>query len=190
MSQQVLYAIIKNRALLEQLIHDLQKAGISPGAISFLSPTSEFPELKEKRNWRIEERVKKAQSAETHTKASEGATAGVVTGSFIGGVLGLLAGFGAFIIPGLGPFLAAGPLLGTLSGIGVGGTLGGIFGGLIGNTLPEHDIEYYEKKLKEGGILITLNVPTEKIAKIVRDLLLRYAYEDSISSVEVTKKGY
>ncbi|MBS1961811.1 MAG: DUF3341 domain-containing protein [Bdellovibrionales bacterium] len=92
------------------------------------------------------------------TKASEGIAAGAAGGAVIGGSLGWLAGLGALGIPGIGPFLAAGPLLSALAGVGVGGTIGGIAGALVGLGLPEYEARRYEGFVKEGRILLTVHV--------------------------------
>lgn len=92
------------------------------------------------------------------TKASEGLAAGATGGAVIGGSLGWLAGLGALGIPGVGPFLAAGPLLSALAGVGVGGALGGIAGALGGLGLPEYEARRYEGFVKEGRVLLTVHV--------------------------------
>ena len=94
---------------------------------------------------------------ETHTKAPEGAVAGAGTGSVIGGALGWLAGIGMLAIPGVGPFIAAGPILAALSGAAIGATVGGITGSLIGMGIPEFEAKRYEGKLQEGNILIAVH---------------------------------
>jgi len=93
---------------------------------------------------------------EMNTKAPEGATAGAGAGGVIGGTVGLLAGIGLLAIPGLGPFIAAGPIMASLSGIAVGATVGGIAGALIGMGIPEIEAKRYEGKVKDGNILISV----------------------------------
>jgi hypothetical protein len=177
MSDYIVYAVVQNRSDLEQIVHELQRLGISSSDISFLSHAQEFPELKnkldQKRNWRTE----------IHTKAPEGATAGAATGGIIGGLLGLMAGFGVLIIPGLAPLVAAGPLLAALSGIGAGGTVGSVLGALIGTNLPEHDAAFFEKRLKEGAILLTLHIHSDENEKQVRKVLSKYCGNE-FSSIE------
>ena len=85
------------------------------------------------------------------TKAPEGTATGVTAGGVIGGALGVLAGIGAIAIPGLGPFIAAGPIMAGLAGLGVGGAVGGIIGALIGMGIPEYEAKRYEGRLKNGG---------------------------------------
>lgn len=129
--------------------------------------------------------------AEKHTKAPEGATTGATTGGIIGGTLGLLAGIGALAIPGLGPFIAAGPLMATLAGIGSGGTLGGIIGALIGSGIPEYEAKRYENRLKEGGVLFSVRANNDSTAKRVKEVLQNNGAEDvSISSEASMSKNY
>src|SRR5215831_6435305 len=94
---------------------------------------------------------------EKGTKAPEGAAAGAGTGVVVGGTLGLLAGIGALAIPGVGPFIAAGPIMGALAGIGAGGALGGIVGAFVGMGMPEIEAKRYEEKLKKGNYLIAVH---------------------------------
>lgn len=122
---------------------------------------------------------------EKNTKAPEGATTGATTGGIIGGVLGLLAGIGALAIPGVGPFVAAGPLLATLSGIGAGGTIGGIIGALVGAGIPEYEAKRYEKSLKQGSILLSVRCADKDVSK-VKEILERCGAHDVSSSSEVT----
>src|SRR3982751_5410886 len=91
------------------------------------------------------------------TKAPEGATTGAATGGTIGGVLGLLAGIGALAIPGVGPFIAAGPIMAALSGVAIGATTGGVVGALVGLGIPEIEAKRYEDKLKSGNYLIAVH---------------------------------
>src|SRR3954464_15555167 len=88
---------------------------------------------------------------EKHTKAPEGTAAGATTGGVLGGTLGLLAGIGALAIPGVGPFIAAGPIMATLAGVGAGGAVGGLIGALSGMGVPEYEAKRYEGRVKTGG---------------------------------------
>src|SRR5450631_2324318 len=97
---------------------------------------------------------------EKHTKAPEGTTTGVATGGAVGGTLGLLAGIGALAIPGVGPFIAAGPIMGALAGLGVGGAVGGLIGALVGMGIPEYEAKRYEGHLKTGGVLLSVHCDT------------------------------
>ena len=94
---------------------------------------------------------------EKHTKIPEGTSAGAGTGAVIGGALGWLTGIGALAIPGVGPFIAAGPIVSLLAGVGAGGVLGGIAGALVGMGIPEYEAKRYEGRLKEGGILLSVH---------------------------------
>ena len=94
---------------------------------------------------------------EKGTKAPEGAAAGAGTGAIVGGALGWLAGIGALAIPGLGPFIGAGPIMTALAGVGVGGTVGGLTGALIGLGIPEYEAKRYEGRMKRGGILLSVH---------------------------------
>ncbi|MGC4095247.1 MAG: DUF3341 domain-containing protein [Polyangiaceae bacterium] len=95
---------------------------------------------------------------EHNTKAPEGAVVGAASGGLVGGALGLLAGVGALAIPGLGPFIAAGPLMAALSGASVGAAVGGVTGALIGLGIPEFEAKRYEGKIRGGNVLIAVSV--------------------------------
>src|SRR5450631_2221627 len=97
---------------------------------------------------------------EKNTKAPEGTATGVTTGGVIGGTLGLLAGIGALAIPGLGPFIAAGPIMAALAGLGVGGAVGGLVGALVGMGIPEYEAKRYEGRVKNGGVLLSVHCDT------------------------------
>lgn len=102
----------------------------------------------------------RAFAHEKNTKAPEGTTAGVTTGGVIGGTLGLLAGIGALAIPGVGPLIAAGPIMASLAGLGVGAAVGGIVGALVGMGIPEYEAKRYEGAVKEGGTLLFVHCDT------------------------------
>jgi hypothetical protein len=121
---------------------------------------------------------------EKHTKAPEGTTTGVATGGTIGGTLGLLAGIGALAIPGVGPFIAAGPIMGALAGLGVGGAVGGLVGALVGMGIPEYEAKRYEGRIKEGGVLLSVHCDTaEEIAR-AKQILKRTGANDVASTGE------
>lgn len=107
---------------------------------------------------------------EHHTKAPEGATAGAGAGGVLGGTLGWLAGIGALAIPGVGPFMAAGPILAALSGAAVGAAVGGIAGALVGMGIPEYEAKRYEGKIKEGGILISAHCVDHKQVEVAKEI--------------------
>jgi hypothetical protein len=110
---------------------------------------------------------------EKHTKAPEGTATGATTGAVIGGGLGWLAGIGALAIPGVGPLIAAGPIVAALTGVGVGGAVGGITGALVGMGIPEYEAKRYEGRVKEGGILLSVHSDnsdwTTKAKKILKE---------------------
>src|SRR6476660_6284828 len=141
MSKTSVFGIVKTRAQAEQLVEFLQSAGFPASEISVLLPDSEG---------------KHDIGHVKATKAPEGATTGATTGGVTGGVLGLLAGAGALAIPGVGPFIAAGPIMAALSGAAIGATTGGVVGGLIGLGIPEIEAKRYEGKLRSGNYLIAV----------------------------------
>ena len=123
---------------------------------------------------------------EKNTKAPEGTTTGVTTGGVIGGTLGLLAGIGALAIPGVGPFIAAGPIMGALAGLGVGGAVGGLIGALVGMGIPEYEAKRYEGRIKEGGILLSVHCDTSDEITRAKDLLKHAGAQDISSSGEAS----
>lgn len=123
---------------------------------------------------------------EKNTKAPEGATTGAGTGAAIGGTLGLLAGIGALAIPGLGPFIAAGPIMGALAGVGTGGVVGGFIGALVGMGIPEYEAKRYEGMVKEGGILVSVHCDNSDWVKRAKDILEQSGAEDISSAGEAS----
>jgi hypothetical protein len=121
---------------------------------------------------------------EKATKAPEGATAGASTGAVLGGALGLLAGIGALAIPGVGPFIAAGPIMATLAGLGVGGAVGGFTGALIGLGIPEYEAKRYEGRIAKGGILLSVHCDTSDEIKRAKDVMKSTGAEDISSTSE------
>jgi hypothetical protein len=120
------------------------------------------------------------------TKAPEGASAGAAGGAVLGGVLGWLAGIGAIAIPGVGPFIAAGPLMAALAGAGVGGTVGGITGSLVGMGIPEYEAKRYEGRVRKGGYLLSVHCDDSEWARKAKDILQQTGAEDISSSGEAT----
>jgi len=118
------------------------------------------------------------------TKAPEGATAGGGAGAVIGGTLGLLAGIGALAIPGVGPFIAAGPIMAALAGIGVGGAVGGFAGALIGMGIPEYEAKRYEGRIQKGGILLSVHCDTSDQVKRGKEIMKNTGAEDISSTGE------
>jgi hypothetical protein len=129
-------------------------------------------------------RSSKEFAHEKNTKAPEGTTTGATTGGVIGGTLGLLAGIGALAIPGVGPFIAAGPIMGALAGLGVGGAVGGLIGALVGMGIPEYEAKRYEGRIKEGGVLLSVHCDTSEEIKRAKDLLEKTGAEDISSTGE------
>lgn len=115
---------------------------------------------------------------EKHTKMPEGSSAGAGTGAVIGGTLGWLTGIGALAIPGVGPFIAAGPIVALLAGMGAGGVIGGIAGALIGMGIPEYEAKRYEGRIKEGGILLSVHCDNDDWKKRALEVLKRTGAED------------
>ncbi len=131
--------IVHTHVEAESLVSALKSAGFVDNDISVLFPDKEGT---------------KDFAHDNATKAPEGAVAGATTGGVIGGTLGLLAGIGALAIPGVGPLIAAGPIMAALSGAAVGATVAGVAGALIGMGIPEYEAKMYEGKLKDGNILV------------------------------------
>ena len=121
---------------------------------------------------------------EKQTKAPEGTTTGAAAGGTIGGTLGLLAGIGALAIPGVGPFIAAGPIMGALAGLGVGGAVGGLVGALVGMGIPEYEAKRYEGRVKNGAVLLSVHCDTSDEITRAKDLLKRTGAEDISSAGE------
>ncbi len=142
MSKTSVFGIVKSHAQAETVVERLQRAGFPSSEISVLLPDNQG---------------KHDIGHVKATKAPEGATTGAATGGVTGGVLGLLAGIGALAIPGVGPFIAAGPIMAALSGAAIGATTGGVVGGLIGMGIPEIEAKRYEDKLKTGNYLIAVH---------------------------------
>jgi hypothetical protein len=142
MSKTSVFGIVKSHSQAEQIVEGLQEAGFPVSEISILLP---------------DDQGKHDIGHVKATKAPEGATTGATAGGVTGGVLGLLAGIGALAIPGVGPFIAAGPIMAALSGTAIGATTGGVVGGLIGLGIPEIEAKRYEDKLKAGNYLIAVH---------------------------------
>jgi hypothetical protein len=162
--------IYSTRGAVENATDSLIKAGFRTADISLLLPESLGGT--------------KVMGTEKATKAPEGAAAGVTAGGVIGGTLGLLAGVGLLAIPGLGPFIAAGPIMAGLAGLGVGGAVGGVTGALIGIGMPEFEAKRYEGRLQKGGILLSVHCDTAEEIKRAKEVLERTAGEDVSSTGE------
>lgn len=121
---------------------------------------------------------------EKSTKAPEGASAGGGTGAVVGGALGWLAGIGSLAIPGVGPFIAAGPIMAALAGAGVGGVVGGITGALIGIGIPEYEAKRYEGRVKDGGILLSVHSDSSAWTQRAKKILEETGAQDISSTGE------
>jgi len=163
------FGIYKSAAQAERAVDIIAAQGFSQNDLSVLLPDNEST---------------KAFAHEKNTKAPEGTTTGVTTGGIVGGTLGLLAGIGALAIPGLGPFIAAGPIMGALAGLGVGGAVGGIIGALVGMGIPEYEAKRYEGRLREGGVLLSVHCNTSDEISKAKHLLTETGAEDIASSGE------
>ncbi len=123
---------------------------------------------------------------EKSTKAPEGTACGATTGGVIGGTLGLLAGIGVLTIPGVGPFIAAGPIMGALAGLGAGGAVGGLLGALVGMGIPEYEAKRYEGRIKEGGVLLSVHCDTSEQMDRAKELLKQTGARDIASHGEAS----
>jgi hypothetical protein len=126
----------------------------------------------------------KDMGTEKSSKGPEGAATGAVSGGVVGGALGWLVGIGALAIPGLGPFIAAGPIMAALAGIGVGGAVGGLTGGLVGMGIPEYEAKRYEGRVKSGGILLSVHCDNSDWVKKAKETLKATGAEDISSTGE------
>lgn len=166
----VVLGIYKTRTEVESAVDALKADGFFTNDISVLMPDSagsqDFAHTK-------------------GTKAPEGAATGASTGAVVGGTLGLLAGIGALAIPGIGPFIAAGPIMAALAGAGVGGAIGGIGGALIGLGIPEYEAKRYEGFVKDGGILLSVHAASSEQVEKAKMCLERTGAKDISSTGEV-----
>jgi hypothetical protein len=165
------FGIYQNAKQAERTVDDLLGAGFSNDDISVL-----LPDNKGTRDF----------AHDKSTKAPEGTAAGVTTGGVIGGTLGLLAGIGVLAIPGVGPFIAAGPIMAALAGLGVGGAVGGIIGALVGMGIPEYEAKRYEGHIKAGGVLLSVHCDTSDEITRAKDLLKHTGAQDISSSGEAS----
>ncbi len=164
------FGIYPTAASVERAVDELRAAGFRNTDISVL-----FPENVGTKDFAIRK----------GTKAPEGAATGAGSGAIAGGALGWLAGIGALAIPGVGPFIAAGPIMAALAGAGVGGVVGGLSGALIGMGLPEYEAKRYEGRLNNGGILLSVHSDNSDWTKRAKDVLERSGAEDISSAGEL-----
>jgi len=155
----------------ERAVNSLVGAGFAGSAVSVLMPDT---------------RSTREFAHEKGTKAPEGTAVGVTTGGVIGGTLGVLVGLGALAIPGLGPFIAAGPLMAGLAGLGAGGAVGGLVGALVGMGIPEYEAKRYEGRVKGGGTLLSVHCDSSDQIRLAKDLLRTTEAEDIASTSEAS----
>jgi hypothetical protein len=163
------FGIYRDRLGLENGVSALQEEGFRNTDISALFPDNEGT---------------KDFAHEKNTKAPEGTAAGAGTGAVLGGTLGWLAGIGALAIPGVGPLIAAGPIVAALAGAGAGGAIGGITGALVGMGIPEYEAKRYEGRIKEGGVLLSVHSDNSDWTRKAKDILERTGAEDVSSAGE------
>jgi len=173
MSKSVI-GIAQTEAQAQQVVAELRSAGFSNDDISVL-----FPDKSGSRDF----------AHEQHSKAPEGATAGGVAGGLVGGAVGWMIGIGALAIPGVGPFIAAGPILAALGGAAVGATAGGIAGALVGMGIPELEAKRYEGKIRAGNILVAVHVEDHDEASAAKDVLKNANIEDVTETHEKSPPG-
>jgi hypothetical protein len=171
MSKKSVFCITTSREQANRIVDQLKTANFSNNDISVL-----FPDKGTTRDF----------AHEKNTKAPEGAVAGAGTGGVIGGALGWIAGIGALAIPGVGPFIAAGPIIAALSGAAVGATVGGIAGGLIGLGIPEIEAKRYEGKVKAGNLLISVHTEDSKEITQAKDIFTRAGAQDICTTGEAS----
>ena len=165
------FGLYKSVGQAEETVTRLVAAGFSNDDISVLLPDNEST---------------RKFAHKKDTKAPEGTTAGVTAGGAVGGTIGLLAGIGALAIPGIGPLIAAGPIMGALAGLGVGGVVGGLIGALVGMGIPEYEAKRYEGRIKEGGILLSVHCDRSEEVSRAKDILTHTGATDIASTGEAT----
>jgi hypothetical protein len=163
MSKKSVFCIATNRSQADQIVDHLKNANFSNNDISAL-----FADKDTNRDF----------AHEKHTKAPEGAATGGATGGVLGGALGWIAGIGLLAIPGVGPFIAAGPIVAALSGAAIGAAVGGVAGGLIGLGIPELEAKRYEGKLKQGNILISVHTDNSAEISRAKDIFVKCKAQD------------
>jgi hypothetical protein len=168
------FGIYKTVGDAERAVSRLMSSGFSNDDISVLMPDS-----KSTREF----------AHEKNTKAPEGTTTGATAGGVIGGTLGLLAGIGTLAIPGVGPLIAAGPIMSALAGLGVGGAVGGLIGAMVGMGIPEYEAKRYEGWVKEGGVLLSVHCDTSDEITRAKDILKSTGAQD-ISSTGEARADY
>ena len=167
----VVFGIYPSRSAVELAVDELKDAGFRNADISALLPSAESS---------------KEFAHSKETKAPEGATTGAASGAVVGGTLGWLVGIGSLAIPGMGPLIAAGPIVGMLAGVGAGSAVGGLTGALIGMGMPEYEAKRYDGRIKEGGILLSVHCDQDAWRDKAKDILTRTGATDISSSGEAS----
>jgi hypothetical protein len=162
---------IATRPQADQIVEQLKVSNFSNNDISVL-----FPDKETTHDF----------AHEKHTKAPEGVATGAGTGGVIGGALGWIAGIGALAIPGVGPFIAAGPIIAALSGAAIGATAGGIAGGLIGLGIPEIEAKRYEGKIRKGNLLISVHTENSEDITKAKDIFAKAGAQDICTTGEAS----
>jgi hypothetical protein len=163
------FGIYRDQLDLEHGVDELKAASFRNADISVLFPDNQGS---------------KEFAHEKHTKAPEGATTGATTGALVGGGLGWLVGIGALAIPGVGPFIAAGPIMAALAGAGAVGAVGRLTGALIGAGIPEYEAKRYEGRIKDGGILLSVHCDDSSWTKRAKEILERTGAQEISSTGE------
>jgi len=170
-SNTAVFGIFRDRLQVDRVVDELKARGFRHNDISVLFPNADST---------------KEFAHEKHTKAPEGATVGAASGGAIGGALGWLVGIGALAIPGLGPFIAAGPIMAALAGAGVGGAIGTLTGALVGLGIPEYEAKRYEGIVKKGGILVSVHSDNSEWTTKAKEIFSSLGAEDIDSSGEAS----
>jgi hypothetical protein len=189
------FGLATNDEQARRIVDHLLSSGFSNEDISILYPDRNKSKIRTNERGDVEyddsstERNTKRGNltTEKHSKAPEGGVTGAATGGILGGSLGLLAGIGALAIPGLGPFIAAGPIMAALSGSAVGGGVGLLLGALIGSGIPEYEAKKYEAGLKEGNILISTHTDSDEEIKRAKEIMKKEGAKDISSTREKAK---
>ena len=171
MANTAVFGIYTSRTALDSGLTALRDAGFRSTDISVLLP---------------ENLGNKELAHEKNTKSPEGAATGAASGAVVGGALGWLVGIGSLAIPGLGPFIAAGPIMAALAGMGAGAVAGGVTGGLIGMGIPEYEAKRYEGRIRNGGMLLSVHADSSEWTKLAKQILESTGAQDVSSTSEAS----
>jgi hypothetical protein len=174
MANKAVFCIASSETQAERIVYDLKTAGFSGNDVSVL-----FPDKTGTRDF----------AHQQHTKAPEGAATGAGTGGVLGGAVGWLIGIGSLAIPGVGPFIAAGPIMAALGGAAVGAAVGGLTGALVGMGIPEYEAKRYEGKIREGNFLISVHTEDSEEVKRAKEIFTRAGAHDISYSGEASVKA-